>query len=169
MSKGLGATERFVLDHLAAKKRGRGSHPEDYWRVRNIAKAWGQTSDPTAAQIETVRRAVRSLTRKGLIESDRFLCERVEVSHYYWRCWSSDCHKGDIAVWSDPDSEPLADPSDEPRCPNAERVAYTRRVSRHELYARLPIEPDEIAGVNDRERARKARFRRLVEEARGLT
>lgn len=68
MSKGLGKAERFVLERLEAA--GEAAKPWERWRpVPAFAQAYAGGAGVTTAQAETIRRAVRSLHRKGLIEA----------------------------------------------------------------------------------------------------
>ena len=66
MSRGAGAAQRFVLDRLAQEQARK---PWERWvDAPTIARdRAGQT--PTAAQAESVRRAIRTLAREGTIET----------------------------------------------------------------------------------------------------
>ncbi len=67
MSRGLGRAQRFVLDYLTEQKT-----PKIPWRrwkpVPEISRAFAGDKRPTAAEAESVRRAVRSLAGKGLVD-----------------------------------------------------------------------------------------------------
>ena len=66
MSRGPGAAQRFVLDRLAQEQERK---PWERWvDAPTIARdRAGQT--PTAAEAESVRRAVRTLARDGTVET----------------------------------------------------------------------------------------------------
>ena len=72
MSRGLGQTQRRILDHLAAVDkeattyRGPRGALGGWVPVRVLATAvYGD--DPTRSQVETVRRAVKTLEARGLV------------------------------------------------------------------------------------------------------
>jgi hypothetical protein len=80
VSRGLGRTQRFVLDVLAERQR---DQPWNGWEyVRSIAgdrrhqeacseddHRWCEWDPPTPADVESVRRAVRTLERAGAVET----------------------------------------------------------------------------------------------------
>ncbi|MBV8177991.1 MAG: hypothetical protein JOY55_16645 [Mycobacterium sp.] len=65
MGRGLGKTERHVLDTLAslAPPHRPFTTGGDFWYLNELC-----SESPTRSEVESVRRAVRSLYRKGLVE-----------------------------------------------------------------------------------------------------
>jgi hypothetical protein len=62
MSRGPGETQRYVLDELQGTA--------GWGRIRQLAsRRYG--SEPTPAQLESLRRAVRTLEKRGLVETRR--------------------------------------------------------------------------------------------------
>jgi CO/xanthine dehydrogenase Mo-binding subunit len=64
MSRGPGETQRYVLDELEGTA--------GWSHIRQLAsRRYG--SEPTPAQLESLRRAVRTLEKRGLVETQRNL------------------------------------------------------------------------------------------------
>lgn len=61
MSRGLGRTQQFIQSQLAG----------GYWRDIRWLAYRRHEHEPTAAEIESMRRAVRTLTARGVVESRR--------------------------------------------------------------------------------------------------
>ncbi len=75
MSKGPGRAQRFILDRLEQLR-----YPDDgddrtqeYWLAEDLAADYFgvEATILTAAQIETIRRAIRTLAKQGLVETER--------------------------------------------------------------------------------------------------
>ena len=61
MGRGLGVVQQFIFDTLSGD---RGDH---WWHLEMLVRErYGR--EPTAAEVETIRRAVRTLTRRKLVE-----------------------------------------------------------------------------------------------------
>lgn len=70
MSRGLGAVRRHVLERLAAETARIGGAT-----ALDLALTWhtarhGDEDDPSRAEVESVRRALRTLERAGLARRD---------------------------------------------------------------------------------------------------
>ena len=66
MSRGPGAAQRFVLDRLAQEQ---GNKPWDRWVTASTIARDRAGKEPTAAEAESVRRAIRTLARDEKVET----------------------------------------------------------------------------------------------------
>ncbi len=131
MSRGLGVVQRFVLEELAENYAG---PPPGWASVVTLAQVRHQhgcnddpcTHRPTAAELESMRRAVRSLHNGGHIEAQY---ARITVPASYRACWEM-----------------------RPYYPNGRAEG---RWERWGLHARLPLSPEEQA-TEAEEKARNA-------------
>jgi len=105
MSKGLGHTQKLVLDVL---REHHGEKPSFRWvDARTVAhrrvcdgvveydegasrgKEWrcpvcGGKRVPTEADVETIRRAIRTLAKRGVVEVDHYERETERTTTWWW-------------------------------------------------------------------------------------
>ena len=68
MSRGHGKTQRFVLERLE-RSREEGVQPWDRWLTAAELAHERACGEPTKAEVESVRRALRRLAEEGLVET----------------------------------------------------------------------------------------------------
>jgi hypothetical protein len=88
MSRGHGAVERFVLEYLAAETARIGWVTSMDVALSRHTRRHGDEDDPSRAEVESVRRALRSLERQGLARRDGWTDDGLPLGHWRW-CWVS--------------------------------------------------------------------------------